>query len=352
MPKENTVIAAFRSSTDAQAAASELQAAGVSRDDIYLDTNTSGDKSSRSRAASSEHGIRGWFNSLFGDEDNPDRSGYENAINEGNCLLRVDAREDEIPAVEDILSRHSPIDVHADTDKPTGAQRSTSENTGKQAGGRGEAKEIPVVREQVEIGKRRVLRGGVRVYSRVVEEPAEESVTLREERVRVDRRPVDRAATDADLAAGQEQVVEVQEFAEEPVVAKRARVVEEVRVGKDVSERTETVRDKVRHTEVNVEKTPRTAGQSQAFDDSEFRTDFQRRYATGGAAYDTYEPAYRYGYDMASDPRFQGRSFEEVQSDLQSDYGRRYPTSSWEKMKDAIRYGWDKVTGKARAATR
>jgi uncharacterized protein (TIGR02271 family) len=341
MPRtENTIIAAFRSSSDAEAAAADLEAAGIPRDDIYLETGRSGETSTRSKKTSSEGGITGWFKSLFTEETDPDRSAYENAIKQGNCLLRVDLEEDEIPTAEAILNRHSPVDVHAGT-----AARAAA--SGTEAGG---TKAIPVVKEEVRIGKRQVLRGGVRVYSRVVEEPVEESVPLREERVRVERRPVDRSATEADLSGGREQVIEVQEFAEEPVVAKQARVVEEVQVGKDVSERTETVRDTVRHTEVNVEQTPGASGQT--FDDSDFRSDFQKRYAATGASYDTYQPAYRYGYEIASDPRYKGRSFEEVESDLRADYGRRYPKSAWEKMKDSVRYGWDKVTGKARTATR
>jgi hypothetical protein len=63
-----------------------------------------------------------------------------------------------------------------------------------------------------------------------------------------------------------------------------------------------TIRDTVRHTEVNVEQTPGAVGDK--FDDSDFRADFQKRYAASGAPYDTYLPAYRYGYDMASDPHY------------------------------------------------
>jgi len=297
---------------------------------------TAGEPSARLKKTSSESGITGWFKSIFGDETDPDRSGYENAIKQGNALLRVDVEEDEIPTVEAILNRHSPVDVHA--------------NTGAATGAAGKTNAIPVVQEEIQVGKRQVLRGGARVYSRVIQEPVEESVSLQEERVRVERHPVNRSATDTDLSIGQEQVIEVQEFAEEPVVAKQARVVEEVRVGKEVSERTETVRDTVRHTEVNVEQTP--GANATTFDDSDFRTDFKKRYAASGASYDTYLPAYRYGYDMASDPRYKGRSFDEIESDMKSDYGRRYPTGAWEKMKDAVRYGWNKVTGKAQATGR
>jgi len=52
--------------------------------------------------------------------------------------------------------------------------------------------------------------------------------------------------------------MEVREKSEEAVVQKQARVVEEVRVGKEVNERTETVRDTVRRTDVQVEETDKT----------------------------------------------------------------------------------------------
>jgi stress response protein YsnF len=90
----------------------------------------------------------------------------------------------------------------------------------------------------------------------VVETPVEENVQLREEHVRVERTSVDRPVSAADLDAFKEGTIELTETGEEVVVAKQARVVEEVTIGKDVSERTQTVKDSVRHTEVDVEKLP------------------------------------------------------------------------------------------------
>ena len=55
---------------------------------------------------------------------------------------------------------------------------------------------------------------------------------------------------------------------------------------------------------------------------------------------------------MASDPRYVGRSYTDVESDLRDQYTREYPGSTWDKMKDSVQYGWDKVTGKARGAVR
>jgi len=113
---------------------------------------------------------------------------------------------------------------------------------------------LPVIEEQIKIGKRAVESGGVRVHSRVTEKPVEETVTLREEEVNVERRPANREVSQADMAAMRGGTIEVTEMAEQAVVAKQARVVGEVVISKDVTEREETVRDTVRRTDVEVEQ--------------------------------------------------------------------------------------------------
>jgi uncharacterized protein (TIGR02271 family) len=112
---------------------------------------------------------------------------------------------------------------------------------------------VPVVQEDLLVGKRAIDHGGVRVYSHVIETPVEQKVHLREEHVNVDRKRVDRPIQ-AGEGAFREQTIEVRETIEEPVVSKRARVVEEVRVSKDVTEHDETVRDTVRRTDVKVDR--------------------------------------------------------------------------------------------------
>jgi hypothetical protein len=84
--------------------------------------------------------------------------------------------------------------------------------------------------------------------------PVNEQVTLREEHVDVERRAVDRPATDADFAAAQRGAFEVREHHEEVVVDKQARIVEEVVINKDVGTHTETIQDTVRSTDVNVQE--------------------------------------------------------------------------------------------------
>lgn len=112
---------------------------------------------------------------------------------------------------------------------------------------------VPIVEEHVEVGKREVSKGGVRVETKVTERPVEAKINLHEEHVNVERRPANRAATAADVAF-KEGTIEVAETAEEAVVSKTARVVEEVVINKTGRDRSETVHDTVRKTDVEVKK--------------------------------------------------------------------------------------------------
>ena len=119
----------------------------------------------------------------------------------------------------------------------------------------GHEERVEVVEERLTVGKREVATGGVRVTSRVVETPVEETVRLREERVEAHRRPDDRKLSpeEADAAfAG--RTVEMMGTGEEAEVGRTARVVEQVSVRKRAGEREATVRDTVRRTEVEVEE--------------------------------------------------------------------------------------------------
>ncbi|MBA4055383.1 MAG: hypothetical protein C0490_11775, partial [Marivirga sp.] len=113
---------------------------------------------------------------------------------------------------------------------------------------------IPVIQEELEVGKREVDLGSVRVYSRTVETPVNETVNLREQHATINRRPTDRMATDEDLEAFNDDSIEIHEMAEKAVVSKNARVVEEVEVDTEESTTSETIEDTVRHTEVKIDR--------------------------------------------------------------------------------------------------
>ena len=113
--------------------------------------------------------------------------------------------------------------------------------------------------------------------------------------------------------------------------------------------------DKVRRTEVNVErleadKMNRIAEMLDTDTNdysADFRRDWESRYANSGDRWETYQPAYEYGYRTARDPRYEGRDWSDVEDDLRTDYLRNNPEqrlgAGW---KGAVRYGWEKVTWK------
>lgn len=200
---------------------------------------------------------------------------------------------------------------------------------------------IDIVEEELQVGKREVDRGGVRVRSYVTTRPVEEQVRLRDETVHVERRPVNREATAADIDAFQEGTIEVTEHDEEAIVTKRARVIEEVVIGKTVEERTETIRDEVRRTDVEVENLGSTSTRFQPMTTYEtgWRSDYDTNYANTGYSYDQYVPAYRYGYTLATNNQYEGWDWNRVEPEARRHWEERNP-DTWEQFKNAVQRAW------------
>jgi stress response protein YsnF len=120
-----------------------------------------------------------------------------------------------------------------------------------------EEEHIPVVEEELRIGKREVVRGRSRVRTFLADVPVQEDVELTHEEAHVERRPVNRRLTDEEVAQGgllQERVVEITEMREEAVVTKEAYVREELVVTKSTHRRVERIEETVRRTEVETER--------------------------------------------------------------------------------------------------
>lgn len=249
-----TVIGFFDNYSKAQSAVEQLAAAGISRDRIDIASGRSSSENTSHSSGSDtrnegESGISRFFRNLFGDDDdNVDR--YSRVGHNSEAIVTVHAQsESEAERAADLLDDYGAVDV----DERASGYSATSGSRTSDSDDRSES--IPVIREELEVGKREVERGGVRVRSRIVERPVEENVRLREEHVRIERNPVDRPVSSSDLGAFREGEIELTERAEVPVVNKEARVVEEVRLSKEVTEREETIRDTVRSTDVDVENT-------------------------------------------------------------------------------------------------
>ena len=212
----------------ARQAERELEEAGVPSTDIQIDSNrkTAGAGSAQYQDTDRhESGFKEWWDSLFGSNDNDnDRSDYEGAISRGSTVLRVTVAAEAVDTAVDILNRNGATDVGKSGSTATTAtnEESTTRSNRAETSGKGP---VEVVEEELQIGKRAVQRGGVRIYSHVVSQPVEQEVRLREEHVNVERRKVDREISPDEVNALRDQTIEVTEMAEEAVIGKRARVV-------------------------------------------------------------------------------------------------------------------------------
>jgi uncharacterized protein (TIGR02271 family) len=267
----STLVGMFDDDAHARMAARDLRELGVDDSRItvtrndYPDGYRSYEGVNDTIGRDHGRGIAAFFRRLFGtDVDEREQGLYSEAVRRGSTVVTVDVDEPLIDTAAEVLSRHGAVDIdrRAAQYRSAGFERfdeSADLYSPDQARTEWETfatqrdVAIPVVEEELQVGKRTVNRGGVRIHTRVTERPVDEVVTLREEHVRVDRRAVDREATTADLDVMEERTMDITESAEEPVVAKRARVVEEVIVGKDVDEHEEHVQDTVRRKDVEVE---------------------------------------------------------------------------------------------------
>jgi hypothetical protein len=67
-------------------------------------------------------------------------------------------------------------------------------------------------------------------------------------------------------------------------------------------------------------------------------------------SYDAYAPAYRTGYEGRV--KYDGRAFDDIETDLEADYKRHNGKLDWIDVKDATRNAWDRVDTRVRDATR
>ncbi|HZF66096.1 MAG TPA: YsnF/AvaK domain-containing protein [Chitinophagaceae bacterium] len=250
-----TVVGFFDNPSEAQKAVQQLESIGIPRQSVDISSGTGTSNVSGSRSTSNdrheENGITRFFKSLFGDKDDADR--YSKVGQGANCIVTVHTQtEDQAEKAADILDDCGAIDVDERATQYGYERTSYSNDTDRNRTGHEETT-IPRIQENLEVGKREVERGGVRVRSRIVERPVEENIRLREEHVHVERESVDRPVSGDELSNFQERDIELTERAEVPVVNKEARVVEEIRVSKDVDQREETIRDTVRNTDIDID---------------------------------------------------------------------------------------------------
>ncbi|TPE46063.1 YsnF/AvaK domain-containing protein [Pontibacter mangrovi] len=249
--KRQTVVGIFDYGIDAQQAAQQLEKSGIPSSKIDVAVHGARDRSGASpqqqpQNRENDSRVGNFFNSLI---DNRDESAkFSQAAQNGSLVTVHTSSDEEARKVSQILDKAGAIDVN---ERAAQQRNMASSNKGKWTNS---SASIPVVEENMQVGKREVETGGVRLRSRIIERPVEENLRLREEHVNVERRPVNRPANEKDLASFKDGEKTMTEHAEIPMVNKEARVVEEVRLNKETSEHTEKVQDKIHKQDVEVDK--------------------------------------------------------------------------------------------------
>ena len=258
-----TVVGIFDDASAAQGAVSRLTAYGFNESEIDVTSqgHIPGREESSAPADHSDDGfgerVSRFFKNLFDDDEDAER--YSTLARSGTLVSVHAASRDEAERAAEILDEYGAIDVD-ERSNPDYQATSGSGINSSTVRDEDTNRSIPVIEEDMHVGKREVETGGMRLRSRIIERPVEESLRLRTEHLRVERTPADRPATEADLNTFREGEIEVRERAERPVINKQARVVEEIHVTKDVEEHDEVVRDAVRKTDVEIEQLDKESG--------------------------------------------------------------------------------------------
>ena len=231
------VVGLYKETGSAKKAFQALIAAGCQETDIEtFDGADSADKAAQSLLG---HG----FEKELAEQ-------YGAALRQGHTLVAADIADQDADAAEAILDENGTIDLP----EAPAAQKARNGSTVEQ-------ETLQSVKEEVEIGKRRVAKGGMKLTSQVSETPVRETVTLRDEAVDVEHRTVDRPlSADEEKAAFDDKTIELTATSEMPEITKEARVVEEVVLSKTASEQEKTVEAVARRTDVKVEPVAGTSG--------------------------------------------------------------------------------------------
>ena len=269
---DQTIAAVYDTPAHAELAVQDLLQAGIPETAIHRHTQDgsyagrASEPVTRTQTGTEE---RGFWASLFGGEPDHDTAVYDRSVATGGTAVTVRVAEEHAATVTRVLEMHAPIDIDErassfgldpavvsraqhNTVQPGMVQQGAMRAGGTQSR---DGETMQLAEERLDIGKRVVNRGTTRVRRFVVETPVEEQVNLRSERVTVERRPVSGGAVvnNPDFS---DKTIELTEMSEEAVVSKVARVKEEIALRKEAADRTETVRETLRHEDVEIEKVP------------------------------------------------------------------------------------------------
>ena len=394
----HTLVAVFDNRSDAQSALDELLASGFSRTDASL---SSADPTGQSNSVTGDNellegereegfgaSIKHFFTGLFGSDTNEHAMKYSYAVTRGHHVLTLTTdSEPEVERAADIIERFGPVDIDERHDQWTrdagsagvlgaGAGLGTSASGMQQSGsmsaqsgtpgsGSGSSGSYQGTPPGTEPGSLQFTGHDDRNFfaTQNINDPVPKGQTYEE--------PMgasEQSGGSMDSAVGGNTLSGTQSSAQNPATGSSLQSSQSgslnqsgstlqgtasipgsddtslggtARVGGSMQRDTSGGGSISRG---NVRVFSHDGGMSDMVDDS-YRNDWNQNYSSLGGSYDDYAPAYRYGSDMRRDATYRNRAWDDVESDLRTDWESRHPgESTWEKFKAAVRHGWDKIT--------
>jgi uncharacterized protein (TIGR02271 family) len=263
-----TLVAVYDTEAHAEAAVKALKAAGFAESDISVFD------SARLKAGrtSLSPGLKeaGLWHRLFGtDVHEHEANIYGQTLEDGGVVISVRAPENEVAHASAVLNIHRPVDVHDRAVTSGVAPAAHVEAVEKRLAAvplaamqqvavspklaAAQPDVLRLAEEQLEVGKQMAETGRTRIRRFVTEREAAANVTLHEEHAEVLRKAISdpKYVAEIDWADG---TIEIIETAEHALVNKTARIVEEVSLRKIGSDHVETIRDKIRRQQVEIER--------------------------------------------------------------------------------------------------
>jgi len=309
-----TVVGLFDARTEAMRAYTALIQEGYAKSD--LDILSLADKSD----AKLSH-IREWI-------PEPDASLYLDGVRRGGTMITAYVTETNAARAADIMSGYNMVNIKSrGTGELKPPEPVKSDNV------------LEVVEEELQIGKETVERGRTRIFSVVTEKQVQQDVHLRDETLRVQRRPVNREVLNTpDLF--RERSYEMVERDEIATVGKTAHVIEEVQLGKEVADKVETIKETIKRQDVRVEDIPSLRPFKEY--ESDFHGFYNKNLSSTGIAYEKFGPAFLFGYDRATGETRHRNSWSEVEGETKRMWEEKNP-GTWERNKSVIKYAWERT---------
>jgi hypothetical protein len=363
---QHTLIAVFDNRADANNAKDDLMAAGFSGEDVKLSLGGTTDSAGGSTSAGSmadtsepEHegigaSIKHFFADIFGTDNSEHVQRYSTAVSRGHHVLTITVdSEPEVERAADVVERHGPVDIDEKHAEWAGGAGIASRESMRMSGAGGMQQSSGLSQQSTDTflqqsdGDRNLfaqqsLNDDVPMGT-TYQEPMGSATSLQSSggSGSLQGSSLEGSARSTDALAGQglQRDTSLTGSQQRDTGAAATGSTREVQRG--------GVRIFSGVGDTAGQKSGATGSMS---DDDYYRKHWSSNFGSDGGSYDEYAPAYSYGSQMAGSDKYRGRQWDDVQSDLRSDWDSRYPDTSgaggstWERFKAAVRHGWEKIT--------